>query len=144
MTALTPSASIEKHQRSAVLQNDSFEDADGAYVYVQMAPPKSPVHQPMQPQEYQQFGDRNQPQPYASVDDAHRNEPHPASPFEENVEKRQDMKPTDLAPPGKREGHYYSGIALENNMDHEQLRLLVTQLEAMGAVGPRDPGKCVL
>ena len=197
MTVLTPGASTEKHQRSTVLQDDSFKDADEAYAYVQMAPPKSAMHQPMQPQEYQQLGDRNQPQQYASVDDAHRNEQHanekmqnvydipreqptpminlqvpqtydiprnqefspqppnnlqipsydtskvqersrPASPFEE---KRQDMKPKNLAPPGKeddRESRRYSGIDLEN-MDPEQLQLLVSQLEAMGALDPRDP-----
>ena len=200
MTALTPSASTETHQRSTVLQDDSFEDADGAYAYVQMAPPKSPRHQPMQPQEYQQLGDRNQPQTYTSVNDVHRNEQHanekmqnvydipqeqptpminlqvpqtydipriqefspqppnnlqipsydtpkvqersrPASPFEKNMEKRQDMKPKNLAPPGKeddRENRRHSGIDLEN-MDPEQLQLLVCQLEAMGALGPRDP-----
>ena len=73
MTALTPSPSAEKHQRN-ILQDDSFEDADGAYAYVQMAPPKSPRHQPMLPREYQQLGYRNQPQPYASVEDIHRDE----------------------------------------------------------------------
>lgn len=70
MTALTPSPSAEKHQRR-ILQDDSFEDA---YAYVQMAPPKSPRHQPMLPREYQQLGDRNQAQPYASVEDIHRDE----------------------------------------------------------------------
>lgn len=73
MTALTPSGSAEKHRRN-ILQEDSIEDADGAYAYVQMAPPKSPMHQPMLPRLYQQLRDRNQPQPYASVDDVHRNE----------------------------------------------------------------------
>ena len=73
MTALTPSGSAEKHRRK-ILQEDSIEDADGAYAYVQMAPPKSPMHQPMLPRLYQQLGDRNQLQPYASVDDVHRNE----------------------------------------------------------------------
>jgi hypothetical protein len=200
MTALTPSGSTEKHQRSTILQGDSFEDAE-AYAYVQMAPPKSPRHQPMLPREYQQLGDRNQPQPYASVDDVHRNEqqaderlqnvydipreqpmptinlqvpqaydtprnqgfsPHPpinlqvssydtpkvqersrpASPFEGNVEIRQHMKPKNLVPPGKEEGRdsrRNSGMDLES-MDPEQLQLLVSQLEAMGALGHhRDP-----
>ena len=73
MTALTPSGSAEEHRRK-ILQEDSIEDADGAYAYVQMAPPKSPMHQPMLPRLYQQLGDRNQPQPYASADDVHRNE----------------------------------------------------------------------
>ena len=73
MTALTPSGSAEKHRRK-ILQEDSIEDADGAYAYVQMAPPKSPMHQPMLPRLYQQLGDRNQPQTYASADDVHRNE----------------------------------------------------------------------
>lgn len=73
MTALTPSGSAEKHRRK-ILQEDSIEDADGAYAYVQMAPPKSPMYQPMLPRLYQQLGDRNQLQPYASVDDVHRNE----------------------------------------------------------------------
>ena len=204
MTALTPSHSAEKHRRK-ILQDDSFEDADGAYAYVQMAPPKSPRHQPMLPREYQQLGVRNQPQVYASVEDMHKDEQHaqeqmqnvydiprdqefsqqptinlqapgaydiprnqefspqppnnlqvpgtydiprvqdrsrPASPFEENTETRQPMKPQNLVPPGQegeRERRRHSGVDVEN-MDNEQLQLLVSQLEAMGVLGHiRDP-----
>ena len=205
MTALTPRHSAEKHRRR-VLQDDSLEDSDGAYAYVQMAPPKSPRHQPMLPREYQQLGVRNQPQLYASVDNVHRDEQQvhermqnvydiiprdqefthqpminlqapgtydiprnqgfppqpptnlqvpgtydiprvqdrsrPASPFEENVETRQPMKPQNLVPPGQedeRERRRYSGVDVEN-MDSEQLQLLVNQLEAMGVIEhTRDP-----
>lgn len=42
---------------------------DGAYAYVQMAPPRSPRHFNMQPRMYQQLGAQNQPQPYASCEE---------------------------------------------------------------------------
>ena len=67
MTVLNPNRFAVKHQRN-VIQDDSFEEGDLAYAYVQMAPRGNPRY-PNLPRQYQQLGDRNQPQPYASVED---------------------------------------------------------------------------